>query len=202
MNINITQKLSEQISLVGEASVGPMVEVGSDPYSMAVNTRIPSVKTHELMDQSDLIIVHRSTVGAEAAYRGKPVVQIGKSNYGGLGSTYEPTSLAELERMLLNRALPPLGPRGAYLFAFWREDYIPYKYYTPTEPYYGPFRGVKIECSAWVRLIQDFSTWNIRKSRLLKLFHRIKRAPRKLFQLVWRPLRSAMRMDGHSPPKH
>ena len=74
--------------------------------------------SYALMDIADKIIVFGSTIGAEATYWGKPVIQLGTSLYSLLDIAYRPKSFSELQS-LLSSNLPPKS----------RDEAIQYGYY-------------------------------------------------------------------------
>lgn len=77
------------------------------------------VDSYALMTKANLVVSFGSTTGIEAAYWGSASLLLGPSPYGGLGSTYEPKDLKEIESILMNdpKPLPTFGAEmyGAYL---------------------------------------------------------------------------------------
>lgn len=77
------------------------------------------ISTYALIDNADKIITFGSTVGAESAYRDKPVINLGPSLYNELGITYIPGSMDELWEIMDTPGLP-----GRY-----NENVLKYGYY-------------------------------------------------------------------------
>jgi hypothetical protein len=95
-----------------------------------VNHILPKSDTdsYELMEEADVILTTGSTMGIEAAFRGKPSVLAGLANYSGLGSVYEPASYPELVA-LLTGYLEPLPKHGATRYGAWFYSYgNPYRF--------------------------------------------------------------------------
>ena len=59
-----------------------------------------NISTYSLMDAADKVIVFGSTAGIEAAYWGKPVINLGPAFYRDLNVVYKPKSLKELWNLL------------------------------------------------------------------------------------------------------
>jgi len=78
-----------------------------------------TVDSYELMVASEKVVVLNSTMGIEAAFWGKPVVQIGKTYYEDLGCTYRPKSHEELLELLMARELPGLGTSECLKYGYW-----------------------------------------------------------------------------------
>ena len=74
--------------------------------------------SYDLMEACSKIVVFGSTMGAEATYWGKPVIQLGSALYSLLDVAYKPKSFAELQNLLTS----PLSPKS-------RSDAIKYGYY-------------------------------------------------------------------------
>ena len=60
------------------------------------------------MDKADKIIVFGSTMGAEAAYAGKVVINLVMASYSFLKICYNPKSIDEFKELLLSDNLKPL----------------------------------------------------------------------------------------------
>jgi hypothetical protein len=65
------------------------------------------VDSYRLLEACDTIATFGSTVGVEAAWRGKPVVLLGCAAYEGTGICYEPRDHVEAVRLLSTRLEPP-----------------------------------------------------------------------------------------------
>ncbi|BDS13674.1 capsular polysaccharide export protein, LipB/KpsS family [Aureispira anguillae] len=108
--------------------------------------------TYELIDKATAVITFISTVGIEAAFRGKIAIVVGNAMYSDLGGTYAPKSQEEVIS-LLNKVkdLPPLDKEGAYIYGYYRKYYgILCKYYESEGLSKGKFKGVNLDdaCSA------------------------------------------------------
>jgi hypothetical protein len=77
------------------------------------------ISTYALIDHADKIIVYGSTVGIEAVYWGKPVIQIGPSYYRNLNVCYIPENDTHFKE-LLTRDLSPIehGQEAALMHAY------------------------------------------------------------------------------------
>jgi hypothetical protein len=80
------------------------------------------VNSYSLMKDCDAIVVFGSTIGIEAASKGKPVFLLGNASYSGIGAVYEPSNFEELLNLLRN--LPKESPiEKALLWANWKATF-------------------------------------------------------------------------------
>ena len=63
------------------------------------------VSSYKLMFESNIVIVSSSSIGFEANYFDKPVIQIGANFYSDLEITHKPKNLNDLKKMILNKNL-------------------------------------------------------------------------------------------------
>ena len=105
------------------------------------------VDTYALLENSDIIIVLGSTVGIEAAYWGKPVIQLGLSLYNHLNSVYITRSIDQLED-LINSDLKPKDTLGAIKYGYWELTRgVQYKYFIQENIFEGKFLNKRIRPS-------------------------------------------------------
>lgn len=75
--------------------------------------------SYQLINSADFIVTYGSTIGIEAAYRGKISILLGSATYKGIGAVYEPKSYLEFIEMLNKADLGPLPITRAEDWAFW-----------------------------------------------------------------------------------
>ena len=73
------------------------------------------ISSYSLIDMADIIIVFGSTIGIEASYWGKVVINLSEAYYNPLGSVYVPKTKEELFS-LLDSKLKPLENTGAKIY--------------------------------------------------------------------------------------
>ena len=103
-----------------------------------------AISTYALMGAAEKVLTFGSTMGVEAAYWGKPSILAGRAWYEKLGSTYNPSSHAELIEWL-KTDLPPKSKEGALKYGYFMQTYgEPYKYYRGTSPHTGAFKDTVV----------------------------------------------------------
>lgn len=122
-----------------ESTIGtnePIEEIIRRDYgSLSNNIEIippdANINPYTLLDNIDVCLVYNSTVGLEAAYKGKPVVVVGDAHYRGLDFTYEPESIKEYREAI--RQPDSIGPNGEieqrakrYCYFFFVQKHIPF----------------------------------------------------------------------------
>lgn len=123
-----------------------------------------SVDTYALINQSDIIVVFGSTVGAEAAFAGKNVVLLGKAIYENLDCVVIPESHEELLHILTDDTyvFPEINPEEPLKYGYWNETFgTDYTSYEPINLAKGTFHGKQIKPNPVVnelrRMVQK---WN------------------------------------------
>jgi hypothetical protein len=109
-----------------------------------------SVDTYALINQSDIIIVFGSTVGAEAAYSGKKVVLLGRAAFENLNCVVIPKNHEELIQILTDDQyeFPTIKPEEPLKYGYWNEKFgIDYKFYKPINLAKGTYHGKLIKAS-------------------------------------------------------
>jgi hypothetical protein len=97
--------------------------------------------SYALLQSAQKVLTWGSTIGIEAAYWGKPSILAAWAEYGDLGSTYNPTSHAELMD-LLRRPLDPKPIDGAIDYGFYSMRFgTTFKYVKPEGPFWALFKG-------------------------------------------------------------
>ncbi len=123
-----------------------------------------SVDTYALINQSDIIIVFGSTVGAEAAFAGKNVLLLGRAAYENLNCVVIPKSHDELISILTNDQyqFPQVNHEAALKYGYWNEKFgIDYQFYKPINLAKGTYHDKQIKASPIVnemrRIIQKLN---------------------------------------------
>lgn len=101
------------------------------------------VDTYELIDSSDLVIVHGSTVGIEAIYWGKPVVTVSDSFYDLIGaSIYKPQTIKDLDKLIGGMQDLSVCPDSALPYGFYMSTFgVDFQLYKPDTLFQGKFLG-------------------------------------------------------------
>lgn len=86
-----------------------------------------SVSSYTLLQNSNKVIVFNSTMGVEANYAQKPVILLYAAIYYYLNIAYKPSSIIELEQMLLSK-LPPKNLEESLKYAYYYM-YVEEKYF-------------------------------------------------------------------------
>ena len=103
------------------------------------------VDSYALLQTAQKILSFGSTMGIEGAYWGVPSIVARWAAYQDLGSTYNPTSHAELMDLLL-RPLDPKPIAGAIDYGFYAKRFgTRLKYVTPLGTFYAAFKGAPIQ---------------------------------------------------------
>jgi hypothetical protein len=106
-----------------------------------------NIDTYALLENSDIIIVLGSTVGIEAVYWGKPVIQLGLALYNNLNVVYIPNSINQLVEDI-NADLKPKEVLGAIKYGYWELIRgIQYKYFIQDDIFGGRFLNTRIQNS-------------------------------------------------------
>lgn len=91
------------------------------------------ISSYALVDACDKIIVFGSTIGAEASYWGKPVINLARTFYSDFDVVYSPKSEVELFKLIESAELKPKGAKqdfykiGAYCLGYHYDDFVYYK---------------------------------------------------------------------------
>lgn len=128
------------------------------------------IDTYALLENADIILVLGSTVGIEAAFWGKPVIQLGLSFYDKLDAVYIPESFEQLVEML-NSELEPKDKLGAIKYGYWeltRGKH--YKYFNQENIYEGKFLNTRINNSKFkYYFYMFFKIWTLKDmNRIMK----------------------------------
>jgi len=101
------------------------------------------IDTYELIDSSDLIIVHGSTVGIESVYWGKPVITLEDSFYDSIGaSIYKPQSIKELDELIGGIRDLVVRPDSALPYGFYMSTFgTEFQLYNADTLFRGRFLG-------------------------------------------------------------
>ena len=97
-----------------------------------------NISSYKLMESSEKCIVFGSTMGVEATYWNKPVINLANSLYNNLDVAYYPKNLTELDDLLINtlESKPKLGCLKFGLYNIYdsgeKYNYIDYNFSTTT----------------------------------------------------------------------
>lgn len=112
------------------------------------------VCSYTLMAASEKVVVTGSSVGIEAAFRGKPAILAGRCYYRGLGSTHVPETFAELVSMTLARDLPEMPIEGALMYGYYMATFgRRFRYFEPKGLFDGTFKGARLKASRGERAL-------------------------------------------------
>ncbi len=78
------------------------------------------VDSYELAASAARVVCYHSSMGVEASYAGKVSILVGDADYCGLDCVYEPGTVDELSRMLMDEALTPKPQRNCLPFGYQR----------------------------------------------------------------------------------
>ena len=136
------------------------------------------IDTYALLDNSDIIIVLGSTVGIEAVYWGKPVIQLALSPYNHLNTVYIPMSLDQLADLINSEELLPKEQLGAIKYGYWELSRgIKFKYFVQENIFEGKFLNKRIKNSKlkylFYRFIEIKSMTEIKRIIKRLLFNRL-----------------------------
>lgn len=119
-----------------------LLKLGEEYSNLTVIPADSPVSSYALLQKSSKVVVFGSTVGIEAAYWGKPVINLAGSYYMHLGSTYLPTTEFELKKLITNENLPCLDKTGAMKYGYYYTNYkLPRSYYYPLDKTIVRFLG-------------------------------------------------------------
>lgn len=104
--------------------------VGQLPENVRIVPGAEALSSYALLDLSDLILTYTTTVGLEAACRGKPVAVAGETHYRGRGFTIDVDGPEQLGAVL-SKLHGPLGDEEVelalrYAFAFFFRAMVPF----------------------------------------------------------------------------
>jgi hypothetical protein len=86
-----------------------------------------SINSYNLVKYSDLIFTYGSTIGVEATYLKKPVINMGAASYFNIDATYNPISYIEVKELLKNaRLLKPKPLINALKYGYYRNNPVSY----------------------------------------------------------------------------
>ena len=108
------------------------------------------VCSYALIEHADKIVVTGSTVGIEAAVRGKAVVLVGRCYYEGLEAVHIPQSKAQLSELLDDRELASKETLGAHMYGFFMATFgVPYAHFKASSLATGTFDGDEMRPALW-----------------------------------------------------
>ena len=111
------------------------------------------VCSYALLDSCEKVVVTGSTLGIEAAFRGKPSILAGRCFFRNLGSTYLPRDFEELMQLILDPQLPPKDIEGALKYGYYLATFgIEFRHFSPSGILSGTFKGRPIRPAPLGRL--------------------------------------------------
>ncbi len=111
------------------------------------------VCSYALLDACEKVVVTGSTLGIEAAFRGKPSILAGRCFFRNLGSTYLPRDFEELMQLILDPELPPKEIAGALKYAYYLATFgTEFRHFRPSGILSGTFKGRPIRPAPLGRL--------------------------------------------------
>jgi len=103
------------------------------------------VSSYALLDGATKVLSFGSTMGIEAAFWGRVSIVAGRSAFEGLGSTYEPSTHAEVVGLLLDTEVHPLPRAGALAYGYYEQTRGQrFRYFEGTDVWEGKFKGHRI----------------------------------------------------------
>lgn len=103
------------------------------------------VDSYALAATADKVLCYRSSMGAEATYLGRVAIALGDTIYRGLDCVYEPQTVAEVERLLLDPDLAPKPKQNCLPYGYERlMKGTPYRFYQPSSDVGGTFMGTPL----------------------------------------------------------
>jgi hypothetical protein len=104
------------------------------------------VDTNELIEASDLIVVHGSTVGIESVFCGKPVITVSDSFYDSIGaSIYKPKTLECLDSLISSPSRLVVSPESALPYGYYMATHgSQHQLYQPATLFRGKFLGYEL----------------------------------------------------------
>ena len=112
-----------------------------------------NVCSYALLDACEKVVVTSSTLGIEAAFRGKPSILAGRCFYRNLGSTYLPADFEELMALILDPHLAPRQIEGALMYGYYQATFgTEFRHFRPTGVCRGEFKGRPVKPSPLGRL--------------------------------------------------
>ncbi len=94
-------------------------ELGEKYDNLTVIPADSKVSSYSLLLKSDKVIVFGSTIGVEASYAGKPVINLSKYIYSALNVTYEPKTVEEADQLILEDKLETKPQEGAIKYGLY-----------------------------------------------------------------------------------
>lgn len=118
-DIHIYLRIHPNLKVVKYRYHTDLLKLGDEYPNLTVIPADSKVSSYTLLLKSDRIIVFGSTIGAEASFAGKPVINLCKWVYSGFNITYEPKVVEELDELLLRTNLAPKPQADAVKFGFY-----------------------------------------------------------------------------------
>lgn len=101
-----------------------LLKLGEKYRNLTVIPGDSPISSYSLINVSDRIVVFGSTIGAESAYAGKPVINLAGAPYSGLAITYNPETPEQLFPLLQKEILPNKANRCHLLMFGYYYMYI------------------------------------------------------------------------------
>jgi len=103
------------------------------------------IDSYSLARSADLVLTDSSTMGAESAFMGRPVILLGDAYYREFGCVYEPQNIDALLALLGRRDLHALPREGCLPFGYYHYTFgIKHQIYSPKDLFKGSFLGSEL----------------------------------------------------------
>lgn len=104
-----------------------------------------SIDSYALAASADRVVTFHSTMGIEASYLGKVSILVGDAAYRGLDCVHEPSSPAELDRLLADPTVAAKPRENCLPYGYWLlTQGEPYRRYQPESYQRGRFLGRRL----------------------------------------------------------
>lgn len=156
-----------------------LIKLGEKYPNLTVIPADSRVSSYTLLLKSDKVIVFGSTMGVEASYAGKPVVNLCKWFYSGLDVTYEPRTIEEADQLILNNNLEVKPQFGAIKFGlYYMNPYgTSYTFFNNNYKRFS-FLGRNLAAYPHAKLLGSAKLYAIFQTIILRFYHKA-RLPQK-----------------------
>lgn len=104
-----------------------------------------STNSYDLIDHSSVVLNFGSTIGIEAAFRGKPAVLAESTYFDKLDVNHIPKNHEEVIEMITSKNLKPLNTENFLKFGYYMKTFgMPFKHFKAIGFESGTFKGVEI----------------------------------------------------------
>lgn len=156
-----------------------LLNLGDEYSNLEVIPASSEISSYGMMLHSSLVIVFGSTIGAEAAHAGKPVINLAGCEYMKLGFCYQPQSIDELREYIADRNLKSLKNINTLKYGYYNiTDFLPGFIFYNNEKRVVKILGHSVFVYPMIKLLGSTVLAALMKIIIYKLFYRDK-LPRK-----------------------